>query len=434
MIQVNEERKKEMKNNFVLKGNICCSDEKKELHIHPDSYAVCKEGVCEGVFSELPEQFADFPLKDMGDKLVIPGLVDLHAHAPQYAFRGLGMDLELLDWLNTHTFPEEAKYADEDYAEKAYSMYVEDLKKSAVTRAVVFATLHVEGTKILMNLLEKSGLQTYVGKVNMDRNGGVNLEEKDAQESAAETRRWLEETEGHYERTKPILTPRFIPSCSDELMEELRKIQQETGIPVQSHLSENPGEIEWVRELCPKSGSYSDAYLQAGMFGGDCKTIMAHCIWVDEEEIQLMKKQGVYVAHCPQSNTNLSSGIAPVRRFLEEGIPVGLGSDMAAGYSTSILRAMADAIQCSKLRWRLVDQTQKALTMEEAFYMGTLGGGSFFGKVGSFLKGYEFDAVILDDSSLCHPQELDVRQRLERMIYLSDDRHVVGKYVQGREI
>lgn len=147
-----------------------------------------------------------------------------------------------------------------------------------------------------------------------------------------------------------------------------------------------------------------------------------------------MKNNQVYVAHCPQSNMNLSSGIAPVRRFLSEGIPTGLGSDMAAGYSTSIFRAMADAIQCSKMRWRLVDDTQKPLTVEEAFYLGTKGGGAFFGKVGSFEEGYEFDALILDDSNIAHPQELTVRDRLERMIYLSDDRHITEKYVSGRKV
>ena len=373
-------------------------------------------------------------MKDCGDALIVPGMVDLHAHAPQYAFRGLGMDLELLEWLNTHTFPEEAKYSNEVYAKRAYTMYVEELKKSDVTRAVIFATMHVEGTKILMELLEKSGLSAYVGKVNMDRNGGKDLEEKSAEKSLEETKRWLAETDGRFRHVRPILTPRFIPSCTDELMRGLAELQREKKLPVQSHLSENPGEIAWVKELCPNVLNYSEAYEQFGLFGGDCPTIMAHCIWMEEDEIEKMKNNQVYVAHCPQSNMNLSSGIAPVRRFLSEGIPTGLGSDMAAGYSTSIFRAMADAIQCSKMRWRLVDDTQKPLTVEETFYLGTKGGGAFFGKVGSFEEGYEFDALILDDSNIAHPQELTVRDRLERMIYLSDDRHITEKYVSGRKV
>lgn len=422
------------KNSFVLRGNICYSDSNKKLVICPKSYVVCQEGICRGVYEKLPKKYENYTIKDMGDMLITPGLVDLHTHAPQYAFRGLGMDLELLEWLNTHTFPEEMKYADTDYAKRAYAMFVEDLKKSAVTRAVIFATLHIEGTKILMDLLEASGLDTYVGKVSMDRNALEGLQEESPKVAAEAVRQWLTKIKGCYERTKPILTPRFIPACSDALMEELRNIQQETGLPLQSHLSENPGEIQWVQELCPNSSSYSDAYYQAGLFGGNCPTIMAHCVWLKDEEISLVKKQGVFIAHCPQSNTNLSSGIAPVRRFLDEGLSIGLGSDVAGGYSTSVLRAMADAIQCSKLRWRLVDAERKPVTLEEAFYMGTAGGGAFFGKVGSFLDGYEFDAVVFDDSRLLHPQELSVRERLERLIYLADDRQIKSKFVKGKLI
>ena len=198
------------KHSFVLRGNICYSDSNKKLAICPKSYVVCQEGICRGVYQELPEEYESYSIKDMGDALIIPGLVDLHTHAPQYAFRGLGMDLELLDWLNTHTFPEEMKYANVDYAKEAYTMFVEDLKKSAVTRAVIFATLHVEGTKVLMDLLEDSGLDTYVGKVSMDRNALEGLQEESAKEASAAVRQWLLETEGHYEHTKPILTPRSV--------------------------------------------------------------------------------------------------------------------------------------------------------------------------------------------------------------------------------
>lgn len=218
---------------------------------------------------------------------------------------------------------------------------------------------------------------------------------------------------------------------------------------------------------CPTSRFYGDAYDMFGLFGTKpafntneadfasasglnttdntaahissdgasvCPTIMAHCVHSTDEEIQMIKDQGVYVAHCPESNTDIASGIAPVRRYLDMGLHVGLGTDVAGGFSLSMFRAMADAIQVSKLRWRLMDQTQAPVTLEEAFYMATIGGGSFFGKVGSFEKGYEFDAMILDDSNIRHPQEISTRDRLERLVYLSDDRNLVGKYVQGRKV
>lgn len=419
---------------FALKGTICYSKNQKELVFHENSYVVCENSLCAGIFSQLPAEYKDIPVEDMGDRLIIPGFTDLHLHAPQYAYRGTGMDLELLDWLNTITFPQEAKYADLSYAKKAYSIFVDDLKHSFTTRACIFATLHRPATELLMDMLEESGLTTMVGKVNMDRNGAPELQEKSAQASAQDTRQWLEEIKGRYDHTYPILTPRFTPSCTDELMTELGKIQREYHIPIQSHLSENFGEIAWVKELCPTSRFYGDAYDMFGLFGGVCPTIMAHCVHSTDEEIQMIKDQGVYIAHCPESNTDIASGIAPVRRYLDIGLHVGLGTDVAGGFSLSMFRAMADAIQVSKLRWRLMDQTQTPVTLEEAFYMATIGGGSFFGKVGTFEKGYEFDAMILDDSNIRHPQEISTRDRLERLVYLSDDRNLVGKYVQGRKV
>lgn len=419
---------------FILKGNICYSEDVHTIKTVEQGFIICQDGKSGGVFREIPEQFKDYPVKDCGDMLIIPGLVDLHIHAPQYSFRGLGMDLELLDWLNTNTFPEEAKYGDLEYANKAYQIFAEDMKRSATTRACIFATIHKPATELLMDLMEETGLKTMIGKVNMDRNSPEYLCEVSAGKSAEDTVAWLENTLYKYKNVKPILTPRFIPSCTDELMEGLGRIRNRYGLPVQSHLSENHSEIQWVKELCPNSRFYGDAYDQFGLFGGDAGTIMAHCVSSTEAEIELIKNRGVTIAHCPQSNTNLSSGVAPVRVYLDRGIKVGLGSDVAGGSGESIFRAMTDAIQVSKLRWRLQDNSLKPLTIDEAFYLGTIGGGSFFGMVGSFLEGYDFDALILDDSSLRHPQPLTLRERLERLIYLSDDRHIKGKYAEGNRI
>ena len=420
-------------NHFVIKGNICYSQEVKKITIVENGYLVCIDGVSAGVFQDLPIEYKDLECIEYTNKLIIPGLVDLHVHAPQYSFRSLGMDMELLDWLEICAFPEEGKFSDIEYAKKSYEIFVNDMKQSATTRACIFASRHVEATWILMNLLEKSGLNTYVGKVNMDRNAPEYLREKSAEESAKDTIKWLEK-KGEYKNTKPMLTPRFIPSCTDELMNKISEIQKEHKLPLQSHLSENAGEIQWVKELCPTSKHYGDAYKNFGLFGNEVPTVMAHCVHPCKDELDMMKERGIFVAHCPQSNTNLSSGIAPIREFLEEEISVGLGCDIAGGASLSIFRAMVDAIQVSKLRWRLVDQTKKPLTVPEAFYLGTKGGGEFFGKVGSFEEGYELDIVVLDDTTLPYPQELTVEQRLERMIYLSDERHIIGKFVAGKQL
>lgn len=420
---------------FILKGDVAYAKEDRSLCHVKQGYVVCVEGNCVGVFDEIPKQYQNLPLTDYGDKLILPGMTDLHVHAPQYTFRGLGMDLELLDWLQEHTFPEEAKYKDIAYAKEAYRYFVEDLQKSYTTRACIFGTLHKEATIELMDQLEASGLVTYVGKVNMDRNGGEDLCEESAVESAEMTRAWLEQLAGRYERTMPILTPRFTPCCTDELMKLLAVIGKEEGLRVQSHLSENPSEIAWVKELVPESSCYADAYALFDMLGEQKQpAIMAHCVYSDEHEMELLKKHGTYVAHCPESNLNVSSGIAPIRRFLEREIPVGLGTDVAAGSSISMMKAISLAIQVSKMYWRLIDQDAKPLKFSEAFYLATLGGGSYFGKVGSFLPGYEFDAVIVDDSAVRSMRELNVAERVERMIYQENACALVDKYVRGKKI
>jgi guanine deaminase len=426
---------------FVLKGHICYSESKNELITRENAYVVCVGGKSKGVFTELPQQYAVLPLKDYSDCLIVPGMIDLHIHAPQYAFRGMCMDLELMDWLNCYTFPEEAKYMALEYAERAYAIFVNALKASATTRAVVFATRHRPATELLMKLMEESGLASYVGKVNMDREAAEVLVEESAAVSASETVQWIEAVKEKYTNTKPILTPRFIPCCSDTLMEHLRQIQMAYGLPVQSHLSESPGEIDFVHFLRPDNAFYGEAYNDYDLFGKnednqtDVKTVMAHCVWSTDEEIDLMRKNGVFVAHCPASNMNLSSGIAPIRKYLDLGMNIGLGTDVAGGHSDSIFRAITDAIQVSKMYWRYVDQTMKPITFPEAFYMATLGGGAFFGAVGSFAEGYAFDAVVLDDTALVHPQELSVPERLERAVYLGLDTHGIrAKYVNGEKI
>ena len=422
------------KNLYAIKGDICYSKTLTELETMEQGFLVCKDGLVEGVFQELPEEYSQIPVKDYGKQMIIPGLSDLHMHAPQYTYCGLHMDLELLDWLNQYTFPAEAKYEDPEYARETYQRFVDKMVKSATTRACIFGTIHVEGTLVLMELLEKAGLHTMVGKVNMDRNSPDYLREKSVELAVKGTEYWVQESKKRFKKTIPMLTPRFTPSCTDELMQELKKIQKEYQLPFQSHLSENRGEIEWVKELCPYAGYYGQAYSHFDLFGGDCPTVMAHCIYSCEEEIQEMKEKGVYVAHCPESNMNVVAGIAPVRRYLQEGLHVGLGSDVAGGTTENLFVAMMHAIQASKLRWRLVDDTLDPLTVPEVFYLATKGGGEFFGKVGSFEKGYEFDAVVLDDSNIPNQSGLTIAERLERFIYLNQEKDIKAKYVAGEQV
>lgn len=417
---------------FALRGHIVHTPTKDDFSVSENAWLVCEEGKVAGVFDELPERYAGLMRYDFQDSLILPGLCDTHVHAPQYAFRGLGMDLELLEWLDTHAFPEEARYHDPRYAALAYGQFVDALRKSATTRACVFATVHGDATIALMRLLEQSGLVTLVGKVGMDRNARDDLLDPPGQPALDQYDAWIKQAQSEFKRTRPIVTPRFIPSCTDGLLRGLGELARKYDLPVQSHLSENPSEIEWVCELCPEASCYLDAYAQRGLVSP--RTVMAHCVHPTDTELALMQASGILVSHCPASNMNIASGIAPIRRYLDAGIRVSLGTDIAGGYELSMLRAIADAIQVSKLRARQTDLREKPITAAEAFYMATKGGGAFFGKVGSFEAGYALDAVVLDDHALVAPRPLTVRERVERAIYLDRDVRIRCKFVDGQPV
>ncbi len=415
---------------YLVHGDLCFSTAPRHIETMEASYLHVKDGKCISCYKELPEALSSLEIKDYSGNLIIPGMVDLHLHAPQYAYRGTKMDLPLLDWLNSNTFPEEAKYEDMNYAKAAYKNFVEDLKESPTTRAVIFATLHKEATLCLMDLLEKSGLETMVGKVNMDRNSPDYLTEHSAEEALENTRNWLQAIPKEYRHCHPILTPRFTPTCSDALMEGLGKIKKEKGIPLQSHLSENKAEIAWVKELCPGTKNYGESYDRYGLLQ---HSVMAHCVHTREDELELLKERECYICHCPQSNTNLQSGVAPVKHFLEKGAKLGLGTDVAGGANLSMFRAITDAIHVSKLRSCLLLE-DAAITLEEAFYMASLSGGGFFGKAGSFLTGYEADFLVYERKRESIREE-SLLERLEMLLYTEKELfRMKAKFVSGRQI
>ena len=269
-----------------------------------------------------------------------------------------------------------------------------------------------------------------VGKVAMNRNCQDSLCER-VEDAVRGNEELIAEFNKPGALVRPIITPRFIPSCTPDMLRACGELANKYQLPVQSHLSENQSEIAWVQELEPESSCYGDAYNRYGLFG-QTPTIMAHCVWTSGEELQLMKRNGVMVSHCPTSNLNLSSGLAPVRTFLDEGVRVGLGSDISGGHDLNMFRIIVYAIQVSKMCYQR-DHSKAFLTLSEAFWLATKSSGSFFGKVGSFEPGYDFDALVIDDHALNH-DNYTLLHRLERFIYLGDDRHIVRRYCSGSEI
>lgn len=388
------------------------------------------KGYVVNTFHTLPEQYAHVEVVDFGHQLLMPAMNDMHVHAPQYRNLGIAMDMELLPWLNTYTFPEESKYSERAYAERMYRRFVHDLWKLGTMRAAIFATIHSESTCLLADLLHESGMGGMVGLVGMDRNSPDELTNT-TDEWVAGIQQLIEHTDA-MPLVSTIITPRFIPSCTPQMLTAMGQMAQEKQLPIQSHLSENKAEIAWVADLEPQSTCYGDAYYSYGLFG-QTPTLMAHCCYTEGEEFELMKRQHVVAVHCPTSNCNLGSGIAPIRRFMEAGIPVALGSDVSAGSGFSIFRAIHYTLQMAKMKWVQTHYQDRFLSLSEAFYLATKSGGSFFGKVGSFEPGYAFDALVIDDSEL-NFDNYSLQHRLERYIYLGDDRQLTHRFCQGKEI
>ncbi|MBE6990650.1 MAG: guanine deaminase [Ruminococcaceae bacterium] len=413
----------------VLRGHIVDAPRLGELQVTECGWLVLEDGVIRGVFDRLPAAYDNAPVTDYGDRLILPSFADMHLHAPQYPMLGMGMDLPLLDWLGTYAFPTEARFGDPDYARRTYRRLASDLITNGTTRVCMFSSLHTEATWILMEELERAGVTGYVGKVNMDRNGVPGLLQETAEQSAAETLRWLEGCRS--DRVKPILTPRFTPSCSDELMARLGAIAAERGLYVQSHLSESLQEIEWVRNLHPDCERYWETYAKFGLWKDH--TLMAHCVWSDTNERAAMRAAGVVAVHCADSNVNICSGVCPVRRLLDEGIWVTLGSDIAGGAQLPMYKVITAAIRASKIRRVIDDWTTDFLTVEEAFYLGTTAGHRYFGAGEGFAPGNRLHAIVVDDGDF--PEAvgpLTVRERFQRAVYMLHRRNIVAVWSDGR--
>lgn len=415
----------------IFKGNIVHTPTMDGFKIIEHGYIIVEDGKVESIEKELPLKYKDYPIRNFSSKLIIPGFVDLHLHSVQYPNRGLCLDLPLMDWLLKCAFPSESKFRNIEYAKKVYSNFIKELWKAGTTRSVIYDSVFCKSAELLVDMLINSGMSAYVGKANMDINAPDYLLENTNQ-SLIDTERFIINTQGRSKKVKPAIYPRFIPSSSPKLLQGLGELASKYKVPVISHLSESIHELNIVKKMYPDFENYADIYNYYGLLG-QTPTIMAHAVYSNEEERKLLKKNNVWVAHSPISNFNLGSGLMPTRLFINEGLKVGLGSDIGAGAEMGISESIRMAIATSKMVWLMSGEKLQPLRTHEAFYLGTKGGGSFFGKVGSFEPGYEFDALIIDDTPLLD-MEYTVEERIQRFIYIGSSDMIISRYVNGENI
>jgi guanine deaminase len=375
-------------------------------------------------------------IKLEGNQFLIPGLVDTHIHASQYAYDGAGLDLQLIDWLNTYTFPEESKFGNLSYAREIYNKVVDRLIISGTTFASYYGTIYLNSTKLLFDIVNEKGQRALVGKVNMDRNAPDYYIET-TNSSLRDTEEYINYCLSRESIVKPVITPRFVPTCSNDLMKGLGGLAKKYNTAIQTHLDENFDEIAWVQELEPEYSSYTDVYDKMGLLGS--KSIMAHFVHPTPAEVELLSERNAGVALCPNSNWVLRSGSANYSNLISKVDKLGLGTDMSGGYSPSIFEQMRTGYFVGVSNG-ITTGTYDFISFDQLFYLATIGGAKVLGneKLGNFKEGNYFDALIIDPnikgSSIDIFAEDNVQTIFQKFINNGDSRNIIDVYVNGRII
>ena len=382
---------------------------------------------------------------------LLPGLVDCHVHAPQYPQLGAALDEPLEVWLNKYTFPLEARYADLAFARAAYATLVEDLLAHGATTALYFATIHQDATRALADICLAKGQRALIGRVAMDHPALCPDSYRDPSPQAAvtETRAFIDYVRAHPEnhagRVTPVVTPRFIPACTDAALEGLGRLAAECGCPVQTHVSESDWEHAHV---LARHGMTDAASLDRFALLGR-RSMLAHAVHLTPEDRALVKARGARIAHCPASNAYFADAVFPLREALAEGLHVGLGTDISGGPSASLFDSARAAIFVSRLRESGVDAarapderggvTDARIDFRAAFHLATRGGGVALDlPIGLIAPGFRFDALRLNP----HAKAGGVRlwdgdageQVLQKIVYGATRANIAGVWVDGRAV
>ena len=414
----------------LIHADIVYSEDRTHLAVHPDSYIAVEEGIVKGVWTEIPEEYRNVPLTDYGNAVLIPAFSDLHVHAPQYLNRGLEMDLLLADWLDKCTFPLEAKYADPEFAKLVYDAFVDDMIANGTMHACVYGTIHTEATSYLIERMDRRGIKGFVGKVNMDRNAPDDLLE-DPEGSVRRTEELLEKYSGN-RNTRPILTPRFAPTCTRELSNDLGRLGRKYSVGMQTHLVESIWEAEQARILFPECTCDTEIYERAGLMDNG-PVIGGHFIFPSEEDIHIMQKYDSYAVQCPDATVSVIAGIMQTGALLDRGMKIGLGSDISAGHPIGVYTQAARAVQLSKLKQFYEPEGNRKITFPEAFWMATKQSGPLFGGTGSLEPGSVFDALVIDGLSDA-ARQLTPEQTVERFCYIGTKENIKVRYMNGETI
>lgn len=386
---------------------------------------VVRNGHAADLLSTLP---AGTEVIEYKDALITPGFIDTHIHYPQTGMIA-SYGEQLLDWLDTYTFPTERAFADKVHAGEVAQVFLRELLRNGTTTALVFGSVHKESVDAFFEQAHKLDLRMIAGKVLMDRNAPDYLTDT-AESGYADSKELIERWHGkgrlHY-----AVTPRFAPTSTPEQLALAGKLFQEyPDLYMHTHLSENRKEIEWVRELFPERKGYLDVYDHHGLIGA--RSVFAHGVHMCDDECRRLGETGSAVAFCPTSNLFLGSGLFDLEKVEGFGVRVGLGTDVGAGTSFSQLQSLNEAYKVMQLQGKKLDPFK-------SLYLATLGGARALyldDRIGSLQPGKDADFVVLDykatpliEYRLSQARSLE--ERLFALMILGDDRAVKETYAAG---
>ncbi len=405
---------------------------------HPDYAAIQQQAETQGRYTELTS-----------GQYLLPGFIDLHVHAPQWPQSGKALHVPLLNWLNDYTFPLEARYQNLDFADQVYHQVVRTLLANGTTTSVYFATVHKEASLRLAEICLALGQRALVGKVVMDNDSCPDFyKDADATSAVADTE-WLiqaiQALAHNPDLVLPIVTPRFIPTCSDAVLYALGQLAQKHQLHVQTHCSES----DWAHQHVWDRMGKSDAQSLADFGLLTRRTLLAHANFLSPSDTALIQAHGSALAHCPVSNAYFANSVLPVAEHLRLGTHLGLATDISGGYSPSMFDAMRQSMMSARM---LEDGVNPDLTATErgrvdsridfrhAFWLATTGGGQALDlPIGHFSVGQQWDAQLIDvngsDSNICLYPELDTdADILQKIIHGAQRSNVHTVWVNGRVV
>ncbi|MFC3701714.1 guanine deaminase [Reinekea marina] len=384
-----------------------------------------------GEESIIAPKYPDVEVKRYDQHLIVPGMIDTHVHFAQTEMIA-SYGEQLLEWLTEHAFPTEEKFADYEYAHKIANFFLDELVKNGTTTALVFGTVHPESVDAFFDAAKARNLRMIAGKVMMDRNCPEALQDTPEQ-SYLDSKTLIEKWHG-VDRLQYAVTPRFAPtSTPDQLAAASALLQEFPSVYMHTHVSENLNECQWVSELFPEAQDYVGVYEEAGLLNK--RSVLAHGIHLSDRELKCMHSHGTSVAHCPTSNLFIGSGLFNLKQMQAHEVEVGLGSDVGAGTSLSLLQTYNEAYKVQQLNGN-------KLSAFEGLYMATLGGARALdleGTIGNFNIGCEADIAVLNYNATPimqtrHAQAKTLHDKLFALMMLADDRAVTDTYIMGKAV